>query len=330
MNKQETPDSSKDPQHSAQLHDNILEQHLALESKNMCKYALSNGYEVPSTSVKRLSALTSFNTNALTEDNIAELAEIHQQLSRIIAPATPQAVVLQSSNGGRRGLLDFFGAVPIVREIMLVSMLFLVAFIVIGQLEVINEVSLKKGVLDQSGWQAIAVMSYLICCAGLGACFTALYRLNSFVAKTTYDPRYDSTYWASILLGVIAGIFISELLFHLMFSAQGQASAAGASPLPSHNMGKPVLALLGGFSANMVYKVLQRLVDSMESLVKGDPSDINQAKRETDMHQLKSLKKEMHMDVANRLVALKTKLNQDPEQAQDQLHLAINDLLSKK
>jgi hypothetical protein len=324
MNKQEIPASSKYPRHSAQEHDNKQEQHLVLESKNMCEYALSNGYEVPSTAVKRLSALTSLNTHALTEDDIGELADIHQQFSRIIVPATPQAVVLLRNNRHRSGLPRFFGAVPIVRQLMLASLLFLIAFILIGQLEIINEDTLEKGILGQSGWEAIAVMSYLICCAGLGSCFTALYRLNNFVAKTTYDPRYDSTYWASILLGVIAGIFISELLFNIIFSTPDPSS------MPSADLGKPVLALMGGFSANMVYKVLQRLVDSMGSLVKGDPSDINQAKRETDMHQLKNLKKELYMDVANRLVTLDKKFKQNPEQAQDEIREAINDLLSKK
>ncbi len=38
-------------------------------------------------------------------------------------------------------------------------------------------------------------------------------------------------------------------------------------------MGKPLLALLGGFSASLVYRVLAKLVDTVESLFTGDPRD---------------------------------------------------------
>jgi hypothetical protein len=129
--------------------------------------------------------------------------------------------------------------------------------------------------LYNNGWEALAILTYLICCAGLGACFTSLHCLNNFVSKATYDPRYDSTYGSSILLGIIAGVFISELLFDVLFDEAGA------------DLGKPALALLGGFSANMVYRILQRLVESAESLLKGDQSAINQADQAAKVSELK-------------------------------------------
>ena len=80
----------------------------------------------------------------------------------------------------------------------------------------------------------------------------------------------DSMYWSALILGVIAGVFISELLNDALFTLeQSEKSHAGAAGSVV-NMGKPALALLGGVSANKVYKVLQRIVDTIESLFKGD------------------------------------------------------------
>jgi hypothetical protein len=44
---------------------------------------------------------------------------------------------------------------------------------------------------------------------------------------------------------------------------------------------KPVLAMLGGFSASAVYRILHRLVDTVESLVRGDTSDMIEAQAQT-------------------------------------------------
>ncbi|MEE8057488.1 MAG: hypothetical protein V3T17_06600 [Pseudomonadales bacterium] len=300
---------------------------LITESSAMCEYALTNGLEVPSQLVQRLCVLTAAPDAEMEEQELGELAAIHQQLNRIISPATPQAVVL-IGNKSRQNLLSFLGAVPIVRHIMLISLFFLVAFMVIGQMEIINEDNLTSGILGSHGAVAVAVLSYLICCAGLGACFTCLYRLNDYVSKAVYDPRYDSTYWTSILLGVIAGVFISELLFSVLFS-HAALPGGDSALIENHadNLGKPALALFGGFSANMVYKILQRLVDSVESLVRGDQNAINQARRAVEVSQLKSQKKELHMEVANQLVALEQDLKNDPEQAQTKVKQAIDQLL---
>jgi hypothetical protein len=43
---------------------------------------------------------------------------------------------------------------------------------------------------------------------------------------------------------------------------------------------KPLLALLGGFSAAMLYRLLERLVTTVESLVRGDSRELRAAERE--------------------------------------------------
>ena len=57
--------------------------------------------------------------------------------------------------------------------------------------------------------------------------------------------------------GLIAGIVLPELI-----PVQGDQA-----------LSRPLLALLGGFSASVVYRLLSRLVDTLESLFQGDPRE---------------------------------------------------------
>ena len=78
-------------------------------------------------------------------EEIGHLALIHQELNRIVAPATPQSVVLIRNEKKSASHLRFLGAVPIVRHIMVTSMFFLLAFICIEQIEMIDITNLNNG-----------------------------------------------------------------------------------------------------------------------------------------------------------------------------------------
>ena len=95
---------------------------------------------------------------------------------------------------------------------------------------------------------------------GVSALFTA-YR---YISEGTYDPKYESTYWLRFILGLMAGLLLPALI-----PIGGQA---GDSTLT-----KPLLALLGGFSAAMLYRVLERLVNTVESLVQADSRELRTA-----------------------------------------------------
>jgi hypothetical protein len=51
----------------------------------------------------------------------------------------------------------------------------------------------------------------------------------------------------------------------------GRAAAAALIPMgDAGELSKPLLALLGGFSASVLYRILERLVQTVESLVRGE------------------------------------------------------------
>ena len=309
--------------------DNLVEQ-----INVMVEFATGNGYDIPPNLLKQRAMLAVKDQVGFEETELEELATIHQQLNRIVAPATPQTLILLADERKRGAFLSSIALIPIVRHIIMVSLFFLTMFIVIGQLDMVNQANLKAGILGNQGLVAVVILFYLVSCAGLGACFTALYRLKEFLTESNFDPRYNSTYWVSILLGVISGLFISELLYTTLVGAATlgdlpDATTPGDSPNRFIEMGKPALALLGGFSANMVYKMLQRIVDSIESLFRGDRKAIGKAQQAKGLAELQNKQDEMQMDVANRLLALNNLLDSDPEKAKSMMQSTIKGLLKK-
>jgi len=96
--------------------------------------------------------------------------------------------------------------------------------------------------------------------------------------------------------------------------------------------GKPTLAMLGGFSANLVYRVLKRLVDTIESLVKGDPSAVESAKHEALRAKVQESQTNLQLQVVTHLMDIKNTLdNSDTtDKAKAQLGQIIQEILPPK
>jgi hypothetical protein len=109
----------------------------------------------------------------------------------------------------------------------------------------------NKGVFGATGDTKLYNALELVAAAGLGAIFYGLHKANRYVTRGSYDPKYEASYWIRFTLGIVAGILLAVVL-----------EVGG-------NLSKPVLALLGGFAAEAVYKILVRFVEMLETLVDG-------------------------------------------------------------
>jgi hypothetical protein len=105
--------------------------------------------------------------------------------------------------------------------------------------------------------------------AALGAVFYILFTVHQYVNNRTFDPRYNMVYLIRFVLGVLSGLIMAALI--------GQSSFA-KSNAEIMSLGPAVLALLGGFSTEAVYQILQRMVDILVAAVKGDGADAAKAK----------------------------------------------------
>jgi hypothetical protein len=122
--------------------------------------------------------------------------------------------------------------------------------------------------------------AFRLTAAAVGACFANLFRAYRYVSAGTYDPKLDMSYWMRLILGLIAGYILAELI-SLDFDTM---------------LGRPLLAILGGFSASAVFKFLERLVQSVETIVSADMSaraDALVTKAKTEMQKETT---KQHMD----------------------------------
>lgn len=230
------------------------------------------------------------------------LVRAHRDLSRVVAPARPATLELlhsyrqgrkparppriprqktgqgppsgtrpASKPGGRRALTG--STVPLVRWLVIGTLFFLVGFVLLAATPQARAASaglgLGEGVSSQDFGALLLRELFLLCAAALGACLTALYRAGKEVARGSYDPEFDHTFLQRILLGMAAGLVVAELL---PFGADGDTGLS--------TLGRPAVALVGGFAADVAHSVLSRLVAALETLFSGNQEDQSDALRE--------------------------------------------------
>ena len=294
------------------------------ESHSMLKHALSQGMKVPVGIAENLYNLRNKFLQAkeaefgLDTNDIKELAAIHQSLARTIEPATPNTINLLYSDAVNNKIFRFLGPVPLVRQLSVVSIFLLIFLLLLASSEKVNSTSIIRGFFESSGTELLITQAFLLCCAGLGAAFAGLFTANRYIAQGTYDPKYDSSYWSSMILGFMAGTIIVELLPTELFKAEGSELAS---------FGKPTFALLGGFAANMLYRLLKRLVDTIEHFVRGERSAIDEANARAE--QASRAEKEIQMQSKQTMSLVKLQGELESVTDLDSAKQKINELVEK-
>jgi hypothetical protein len=245
-----------------------LEKQVLLAAEAMVRYALASGLRVPASVVDTVRRADSTYRHAPDEEipEFDALLRAHAELVRIVAPATPRTILLVSE--GRRSRLSMLGPVRLVRQMLIAVVVLLVSFVLLAMSPDVNARSGDP--LTSSGPALLVNELFFIALGGLGAAFSALFTAYRYISEGTYDPKYESTYWLRFILGLMAGLLLALLV--------PVSSGEGSTPLD-----RPVLALLGGFSAAVLYRILERLVASVESIVQADSRQLRVAERDASV-----------------------------------------------
>ena len=291
------------------------------ECQAMAEFSMSSGLSIDPGQIEKLHLLLAKENRLYTNDEIRSLSAIHKALSRTIAPATPNGILQLQREKARKHPLNFLGPVPLVRHLTITSLTLLFILIAVGLHPEVNTANINKGFLNSQGYELLLNLIFILACAGLGGCFSALFRLNRFIINANYDPKFDSTYWIRLLLGIISGLFIVELIPPSVFLGENNQTNALSS------FGKPAIAMLGGFSATMVYRILQRVVEAAESLVKGDQQSLRRAEAQLKQRELEQYKQAIHGNVSTALKSLEVSLaSGDAHSAQQQLAKTLSSI----
>lgn len=261
------------------------------ECETMVRYAQAQGKTIPSHILKQLSDLNAIahelnqdiktgNTDQLDPRslNMALIGDLHRELAVVIAPATPATVLLMETNK-RKGLFGLLGPVPLVRRLNMITMLCLLTFLGLFFAKEVDSISINGDILSYEGMAFVYNELVILCMAALGASFYALFEVYKYITKNSYDPKYDSIYWIRFVLGIVSGVILAQFIFVSPEILGEDVSDVADNVTKSRELGgfmtyKPLLAFLGGFSARVVHKILNSMVEAIETFISGSARDM--------------------------------------------------------
>lgn len=240
----ESSENAEPQFHEPFLDNELLAEVATREVELMVKYLLKKGLSVPEGARERLFT-----------DKVSELMAMHEDLSVQVAPATPQTIryLLDIHRGSKPGT---FRSIPLVRNFIVLAVISIVALIMSGLSSEVSKENLSKGILLNSGFPLLLNLIFLCSASAIGAVFYMLSKLTAQVKAATFDPSESSNYWARLIMGILSGLIMSEIIV----LNQDPDSA-------SVEMNRLLFALLGGFSSEAVYQILEGLIERIRTIM---------------------------------------------------------------
>ncbi len=212
---------------------------LSSEINNMLSYAVYNGITINT------------QVNALIQNsNVDDLINAHNLLCENVAPATPKSIMYTKELYLSDKKKSFINKLPLVRNLILLALFFLIVFIGTSLSEGVNNKSLDKGVMENYGWSLLLNLGFLASVSGLGVLFYLLKNISTAVKSGTLIPEESIEDVAQIVLGII-----SEII-----------TLYNVDPEKINLFNKSVLALIGAFSSDAIFSILQGIIDKVKAI----------------------------------------------------------------
>ena len=235
-------------------HDRVSEKALREDIDLMLEYLLDSGKPLP-VPAGLLAGVRS--SGAKREDGDAALIDVHSRLSRAIRPVTPTTLRETERVGRGFGLFVRNAAVNFFVLVAIVSLLAFVAVSIASTLK--GEWPDESTRPDRTWLEDLAILAS----AGLGTSLYSLRIASRYIQKRTFDPAYNQIYIIRFVVGLLSGTILGYFGEPLLGAAG--ASQDGATV----TLGSAAFALVGGFSADAVVRILQRVSDTLVTLVGG-------------------------------------------------------------
>ena len=217
---------------------------LSREINSMLSFAVYNGITVNT------------NVNSLIQNsNVDDLINAHNILCKNVAPATPKSIEFTNQLHKKGKGKSLFYKLPLVRNLIILALLFLAIFIVTGISPDVNNDSLDKGIMRNHGLPLLLNIGYLASVSGLGVLFYLLKNVSKSIKEAILLPEESIEYMAQIVLGIIAGLILAEIL-----------SIYITDPNNINLFNKSILALIGGFSSDAIFSILQGVIDRIKAI----------------------------------------------------------------
>ncbi|MGK3965421.1 hypothetical protein WMF38_14745 [Sorangium sp. So ce118] len=149
-----------------------------------------------------------------------------------------------------------------IRSSILAALLSLATFLGVTLTTYVNDPR-SGDIFTSSGLPLLINELLFLSSASLGASFANLFQIDREVSSGRFVPRHESSYWVRFVLGIMAGLLLATVL------NISQVAPKDAGQLERIHFSAAGLALMGGFSSSVVQRILQRMIETLEALVRG-------------------------------------------------------------
>lgn len=293
------------------------------ETEAMIEAALSRGKEMPPGAIAALETFEPYLTasDAVPENVLNDMVWAHHTLATLLAPATPRTLLLLHSERDVGKVTRLLGPISLIRHLALAAVAALVLFIVLSVSSLTNYDPQKPvSIMTGDGLHLLGLLLQYLAAAGIGASFVCLYKANRYVTEGTFDPMYIGSYWIRYFLGLISGLLLAVIL-HDGLLKDVSALEPGVDRI--------LLAMLGGFSAELLYTLLNRLVEAVKSIFQGTAAELVESEVQRIKTRLAAQQIQNQTQLAAGLMRLQQAMgaNANPDQIKQQLDALMNQVL---
>lgn len=247
--------------------------------------------------------------------DLAKLSVAHAKLATVVAPATPSTIlVITDSSSTKHEWVRGFGATTYARWLFLVAVVTVMIFLVV----------LLRTQQDSPSKTEQFLLT--VAAALVGSVLYVMFNVSRQVRAASIDRAQEGVYTAHLVLGLLSG---TALAFLVIQPVEPPANGSDAGTSIQVLLTRPLIALLGGFAVEAVYRILQRLVTTLEALVRGSEDELVQAQNQAAKARAAAAVVNARAALAARLVNLYGQLDAAnlTEKARADIEKMIEDLL---
>lgn len=224
----------------------------------MIRYASASGIALPGRAVDTvdLARAAALHPADVPARPLSELTDAHRQLAAAVAPATPNTIQLLADEQAK-GVLRYFGAKKYGRLLSMIAAVLFLAFVVMQML-----------IAPPGGDHRYLDVLVIALTSLVGGIFYVMFAMSKQLSAGAFKRSLEGQYTMLVILGGLAGTALAFLVIRP--DTNGTITTGGFNVVVT----RPLLALLGGFSAQTVYRILQRLVATLEALVQGSGEEM--------------------------------------------------------
>jgi len=157
----------------------------------------------------------------------------------------------------------------------------------------------------EAAWRALlprrngSDLILLISAGILGAAFFNLCAGYQFISSWAFDPVYVQKYYLRLVVGAVSGLILAQFGGEVIDYFNGGRQSTGV------RLSRTFIALIGGYSVDVVNLMLARVVESFATLFKGTSADVVAAKEKEMAANLAKQTAELRADVISKLAVVR-------------------------